>query len=234
MSALDRIRQQQVDTATTLANSTAQKKSLPALAPAVGGIRQIVQNCAPRNQGKINGIASSPAGTLSKDDFLASKRVRIGKTNFDRDWKRVRRESVRGTLRRQFGRGVTPSHETIGKINRWVNSEIAYVEDKDLFARADYWAGARRTLRLGKGDCEDIALTKMQLLAAAGISRNDMFLTIARDRVRNADHALLVIRFKGRFIILDNTTDHILDGTPSHDYAPVLSFNNRTAWIHGY
>ena len=79
-------------------------------------------------------------------------------------------------------------------------------------------------MALARGDCEDIALTKMQLLAAMGVSRDDMFLTIARDTIRRADHALLIVRIDGRFVVLDNTTDTVLDGAYAHDYLPVLRF----------
>ena len=121
----------------------------------------------------------------------------------------------------------------IEQVNRWVNREIRYVEDRALFGQADYWAGARVTLAMRKGDCEDIALTKMQMLADAGFERGDMFLTIARDKVRNIDHALLIVRIDGRFVVLDNATDAVLDGAYSHDYAPVLSFSENRKWVHG-
>ena len=179
---------------------------------------------------------SQPTSAMPLDpkQFLASRRVKIGKTNLDHQWHRVRSESVQRVFRREFGRKARPSIDLIEQVNSWVNRKISYVEDRNLFAKADHWAGARRTLILGKGDCEDYALTKMQLLAAAGIDRNDMFLTIAKDRVRNADHALLVVRFEGRYVVLDNATDQLMDGALSHDYTPVLSFNSQSAWIHGY
>ena len=67
-----------------------------------------------------------------------------------------------------------------------------YVDDRVLYGEADYWATAGETLRRREGDCEDIAIVKMQLLAAHGVRREDMSLVIARDQVRGADHALLV------------------------------------------
>ena len=233
MSALERMRMQQTDPAAAFSQNDAIAE-IATLSPAAGNMRPAPSICATDMFGAKAEAISTPLNTVRTGDFLASKRVRIGKTNFDQDWRRVRKESVRGTLRKEFGREVKPSLELIGNVNRWVNREIDYVEDRDLFGQADYWAGARRTLRLGKGDCEDFALTKLQLLAAAGIDRDDMFLTIARDRVRNADHALLVVRFEGRYLVLDNATDQVLDGEPSHDYLPVLSFNNTRSWLHGF
>lgn len=234
LSALDRIKMKQSAGQASLV--TVDDTSLvEGLVPAAGGMRTPTPSaCATLGASNIAGTMNSPLEDLSKDDFLASKKVRIGKTSFDSNWRRVRRESMRGTLRREFGRRVDPTLETIDKVNRWVNRTVAYVEDRELFKKADYWAGARRTLELGQGDCEDYALTKMQLLAAAGIPRSDMFLTIARDRVRNADHALLVVKLEDRYLVLDNATDELLDGALSHDYAPVLSFSDRESWLHGY
>jgi predicted transglutaminase-like cysteine proteinase len=123
---------------------------------------------------------------------------------------------------------------TLRTVNSWVNQAIAFTDDEELFSRADFWAGAEATLRLRRGDCEDIALTKMQLLAAAGIDREDMILTIARDLVRNADHAVLIVRHDGRYYMLDNASDELFDASSAHDYRPILSFGNSQTWLHGY
>ncbi|MEP3051008.1 MAG: transglutaminase-like cysteine peptidase [Erythrobacter sp.] len=233
MSALDRMRMQQSTPQASVA-AAASSPVVETLSPAASGVR-IPSNACASLSASAPRLAVSPAiDTVRSDDFLASKRVRIGKTNFDRDWDRVSRESVSGVLRANFGGQTDTSIETIENVNRWVNHEISYVEDRDLFNQADYWAGARRTLSLRMGDCEDIALTKMQLLAAAGIRREDMFLTIVKDTVRNVDHALLVVRMEDRYVVLDNATDQVLDGASSHFYNPVLSFSEQNTWVHGY
>lgn len=172
----------------------------------------------------------------SPDDFLASKRVRIGRTMFDGQWSRVRHARLsRAQLATALdGLGHGDQIDLIAQVNRWTNRNIRYVEDRDLWGKPDLWAGAGTTLRLRKGDCEDIAITKMQLLAAAGVARKDMILTVARDLVRNADHAVLIVRHQGRYLLLDNSTDRVLDARYSHDYRPVLSFSEGQTWLHGY
>lgn len=172
---------------------------------------------------------------FSPDDFLASKRVDIGRTMFDADWARVRtsklsRKDVSRALRGKRGAGMN----LIEEVNSWTNQNVRYVEDRDLWGKADVWSTARTTLKMGKGDCEDIAIAKMQLLAAAGVSRRDMVLTIARDLVRRADHAVLIVKHEGRWFMLDNATDQVLDARYSHDYRPVLSFSDSKRWLHGY
>lgn len=184
-------------------------------------------------------FAVPPASARDSDLILGSKRVAIGKTQFDRNWARVKSESL-GNVRRlglptfKAGQSTADKLATVRAINAWVNRRISYVEDADLFGRSDYWAGARETLRIGKGDCEDFAITKMQLLARAGIPRDDMILTIARDNVRRADHAVLMVKIGDERVMLDNATDALLDGSTAQDYRPILSFGSRQAWLHGY
>lgn len=234
MSALERIKAQQAEanpatTWTTAAALSANRMDPPAIGPRIAK-----SDCTTQTQSFSASVRNAPTAGFSKTDFLGSSRVRIGKTGFDSDWQRVGTEAVPAKTRAAIGARAPGSLATVKRVNRWVNSKIRYVEDRELFGRNDYWAGAAVTMALRSGDCEDIALTKMQILAAMGFERDDMFLTIARDNVRRADHALLVVRMDGRFIVLDNATDKILDGAYSHDYTPVLSFSTGGTWIHGY
>lgn len=127
---------------------------------------------------------------LGPDDFLASKRVAVQRTSFDQSWSRVRNGNVSRKFMPKFGNGVASKRglDILGAVNSWTNDHVRYVEDRVLYQKADYWADAASTLKRGAGDCEDIAIAKMQLLARMGVSRSDMYLTIARDTVRNTDH----------------------------------------------
>lgn len=180
-------------------------------------------------------LVGMPMGRSNNDDFLGSRRIAIRNTFFDSDWQRVRRDRMpmAQSLRRSVGKTANIDRK-LEEVNRWVNHRITYTEDRVLFGKADYWAGPRRTLALGKGDCEDYALLKMHLLAAAGIPREDMYLTIARDLVRRADHAVLVVKTDTGYRMLDNSTDLVLDAGAANDYRPVLSFSEGNSWVHGY
>jgi predicted transglutaminase-like cysteine proteinase len=61
-----------------------------------------------------------------------------------------------------------------------------------------------------------------------------MTLTIARDTVRNADHAMLIVTLDGRHYLLDNSTDELLDGSRSNDYRPIFSYSGSERWVHGF
>lgn len=181
------------------------------------------------------GRSAVPGGA---DDFLQTRRLAVSRTAFDQQWERVSEQGLSlQALRRETGlAGIAPGGatlDTVTRVNTWANRRIRFVEDAQQFGTADYWAPAPMTLRRGAGDCEDIAIAKLQALAALGVPRSDMFLTIARDLARHADHAVLVVRLEGRFWLLDNSTDRVLDAAESYDYQPVLSFSQGRKWLHG-
>ena len=178
----------------------------------------------------LNPVRAAPG------DFLASKRLPIRHTHFDRDWNRVRGSGLsKNAVQSAMPLAASgPSAAMLTAVNRWTNSSIHYAEDRQLYGEADHWATAGETLRRREGDCEDIAIVKLQLLAAYGIKREDMSLVIARDLARGADHALLVVKLDGRMWLLDNSTDQVLDAAQSYDYRPILSFSEGKKWIHGY
>jgi predicted transglutaminase-like cysteine proteinase len=173
---------------------------------------------------------------LSSQDFLASRRVSIGHTSFDGAWDRVRQAGLpRGVGRDLLAAAqATPGKAMLAAVNSWANARIRYVEDRELYGQADFWASASETLRRRAGDCEDIAIAKMQVLAAMGVPRDAMYLTLARDLVRGSDHAVLVVRLEDRNWLLDNATDQLLDASQSYDYRPIMSFSAGNKWLHGY
>ena len=238
-SALDAIRAQQTaplaPVPALLAAGDVIKLSL---APGSGPVAPMAVPCenlaASRGASGPGMLAPLDLQRSDPEDFLSSKRIRIGRTTFDKDWTRVSREKLSANIaRRHLGALPASREQSLSAVNRWVNHRIRYAEDRDQYGVSDFWAGARKTLKAGRGDCEDIALVKMQLLAAAGVARDDMILTIARDLVRNADHAVLIVRTDAGYRLLDNATDEVLDAAPSHDYRPILSFGNQASWLHG-
>lgn len=169
---------------------------------------------------------------LDAGDFLQSKRLPVSRTNFDSDWKRVRAGGVSQHLVARFS--GSSDRALLASVNRWANANVRYAEDRDLYGKADFWADAPTTLRRGAGDCEDIAIVKMQLLAASGVPRSSMYLTIARDLARNADHAMLIVKQGDRHWLLDNATNELLDAGERLDYRPIMSFSGGNKWLHGY
>lgn len=235
MSALDRIRAEQAGlqlsqqapaAASLAAPSSASSARCASLALAVP---PAVANALPP------AIAEEP----SADNFLATPRIAIRRTTFSSNWDRVSAnhlsESRVAALIGSAGgdQGESDGTAQFQFVNRWVNQSITYGEDREVWASRDYWATAGETLSLRRGDCEDLAILKYQMLLALGVDPQDMYLTLARDLARNADHAVLIVRHGERFYLLDNSTDAILPANLSYDYRPTLSFNSQSAWLHG-
>jgi predicted transglutaminase-like cysteine proteinase len=118
-------------------------------------------------------------------------------------------------------------------VNRWMNARLQFASDWEVYGEADHWAPLSESLPRGRGDCEDYAIGKMQLLRAAGVPAKDMYLLIARDLVRRADHALLIVRTDNQFVVLDSSNDLLLTDQEVSDYQPVMSFSGDQSWLHG-
>jgi predicted transglutaminase-like cysteine proteinase len=175
---------------------------------------------------------------LPDSAILGTMSVAIKQTPFDRDWAAIKSSKhsrkLLLALAATGARRLSDQASQVGAVNRWVNQTIGFGEDRQIYGQADYWASAAETLRRGVGDCEDFAIAKMELLSALGISRDKMRLVVARDLVRNADHAVLVVTLAGGAVMLDNVTDRLLDARRPNDYRPIMSFSQNAKWVHGY
>lgn len=166
--------------------------------------------------------------------FLGTERIRIGRTRFDASWERVATQQLSASdVASTLGDVPSDRANLMMAVNRWVNNEITYRLDNAQFGRRDYWADARSTLRSRMGDCEDYAILKMQLLGAAGVAREDMMLTLARDTLRRADHAVLLVRHEGEWFMLDMASDRVAPASADYGYRPVMSFAAGERFIHG-
>jgi predicted transglutaminase-like cysteine proteinase len=111
-------------------------------------------------------------------------------------------------------------------VNRHVNHTIKPNTDQELYGVAEYW-----TLPTTKGDCEDYALLKRQMLLARGWPEGALLLTVVRDE-RGDGHAVLTIRTRQGDIVSDNKTDKLLawNETP-YQFVMRQSFLNPKNWM---
>lgn len=170
-----------------------------------------------------------------RPDVFGTVALKVRHTPLDSKWRRVEQSSLDGAQAR-YAHSLSDlgAVEKLEAVNRYVNHRVSFVDDWRRFGRNDVWSAAATTLRAGRGDCEDYAIAKLQLLRAAGLADRDLYLTIVKDLVRRADHAVLVVRAAGHMYVLDNGTDGLLDSEDVADYRPVLTFAATGEWIHGY
>ncbi|WP_340264325.1 transglutaminase-like cysteine peptidase [Sphingobium mellinum] len=178
-------------------------------------------------------LRPTTAPRIGQPDVFGSVAMAVSHTALDGKWASISPAITgkgvwSGIL--QAARAAGPAQQ-VEMINSWVNQRLRFVDDR---AGSDNWAAAAQSLTRGAGDCEDYAIAKMKLLEAAGFDRHAMFLVIARDLVRQADHAVLAVRIGEELMILDDMTDQVLPSSSVSDYRPILSFNAFGRWTHGY
>ena len=177
----------------------------------------------------------SPGVTNGRPDVFGTVALRIGHTPLDARWHNVEHAPVTGAAATfaasQRGKD---SVERLEAVNWYVNKRVTFVEDQKRWGRPDVWSTAAETLRSGKGDCEDYAIAKLQMLRRAGFSDRDLYLVVVKDLIGRQDHAVLVVRAEGRMLVLDNGTDRVLDSEELRDYRPILTFASYGTWTHGY
>ena len=90
-------------------------------------------------------------------------------------------------------------------VNKRVNKAVRAVTDLDHWSVPDRWDLAED----GAGDCEDFQLLKRKLLAAAGLPRRAMRMTVVIDEKGEGHAVLTLVTDRGDYI-LDNKTSEIL------------------------
>ena len=111
-------------------------------------------------------------------------------------------------------------------VNKRVNKSVRAMTDMDHLGTPDRWDLAED----GIGDCEDFQLLKRHLLAAAGLPKRAMRMTVVIDEKGEGHAVLTLITDKGD-LVLDNKTSQIL---PWHRTGYVFvkrESQDATAWV---
>lgn len=176
-------------------------------------------------------IVASP----DRPDVFNSVALAVARSSLDRRWERVADLGVQGAAS-SYAASLRELDATqrVDAVNSYVNARIRFVDDRVQFGTGDRWLAPSESLARGRGDCEDYAIAKRAMLRAAGFADKDLYLVILKDLSRRADHAVLVVRAAGRFLVLDNGTDRIVDSSAVADYRPILTLTAARTYTHGY
>ena len=115
-------------------------------------------------------------------------------------------------------------------VNLYMNTH-RYIIDPINWGVPDYWAIPNEFLRKF-GDCEDYAIAKYLSLRALGWSAEDMRIVVLQDTNLGVLHAILVVNFQGRDLVLDNQITLVIDANKVHHYMPIYSINENGWWRH--
>ena len=122
---------------------------------------------------------------------------------------------------------LTPAlWSTIVAVNKRVNKSVQAMTDQDHLGTPDRWDLAED----GIGDCEDFQLLKRHLLAAGGLPKRAMRMTVVIDE-KGEGHAVLTLITDRGDLVLDNKTSQIL---PWHRTGYVFvkrESQDATAWV---
>jgi predicted transglutaminase-like cysteine proteinase len=110
----------------------------------------------------------------------------------------------------------------IGIINRAINLAIRPMSDLAQWGVIDRWSAPLVTLATGRGDCEDYAIAKYVALKEAGVAAEDLRLVIVRDLAVGGDHAVVVARLDGDWIVLDNRKLTLVEDSQSRQMVPLF------------
>ena len=115
----------------------------------------------------------------------------------------------------------------LDEANRAVNMVIRHTSDFAQHGETDRWSAPLATFATGKGDCEDYAIAKYVILIEAGFPRDDLLLVLVRDRAVRQDHAVLVARLDGHWLILDSRRSESMDESEVTSFTPLFTINGR-------
>ena len=131
--------------------------------------------------------------------------------------------------------GSLKEEEKLKRINDFINQNIVFDNDIDIWQQSDYWATPLETIGQGRGDCEDFAIFKYVSLRVAGVASNKLRLVYAKARldspsgpVQQAHMVLAYYATPDRApLILDNLDGAIRPASQRTDLQPVFSFNSE-------
>lgn len=123
--------------------------------------------------------------------------------------------------------------EKLRLVNDFFNQNTAFIEDKILWKKEDYWATPAEFLAKGAGDCEDYSIAKYFTLVEMGVDENKLRITYVKAIVLNQAHMVLTYYESPDQtpLILDNLTQGIDRATQRKDLVPVYSFNGSNLWL---
>jgi len=120
--------------------------------------------------------------------------------------------------------------EAITAVNSYQNT-AQYLTDMENWKQEDYWEMPGEFFERN-GDCEDYAISKYLSLRRLGFKPSEMRIVVVQDLNLKIGHAILVVYYEGRALILDNQVNEVLDSNRVRHYLIQYSINEEYWWRH--
>ncbi len=112
------------------------------------------------------------------------------------------------------------------EINNEVNTEVRPLTDMEIWGVEERWSFPRSV-----GDCEDFVLEKRRRLMQAGISADNLLITVVR-QMNGDGHAVLTLRTDHGDFILDNLEPRVLPWSKTdYRYLKRQSASHSGQWV---
>jgi len=135
-------------------------------------------------------------------------------------------ECTPGSVRVQRFQATPERLSELDEVNRLVNKAIQPATDMELYGVTERWV-----IPVSRGDCEDYALLKRQILIRRGWPASSLLMTVVRDELGEG-HAVLTARTAQGDFILDNKVDDVkLWYLTPYDYVMRQSFLDPKVWV---
>ena len=115
-------------------------------------------------------------------------------------------------------------------VNAYMN-RVKYTRDQRNWGKKDYWATPGQFMAKF-GDCEDYAIAKFLSLRLLGFKDSDLRVVAVKDLNLKVGHAVLVVKVKGKALLLDNQIKQVVHTKSVKHYRPVFSINTKYWWKH--
>lgn len=175
-----------------------------------------------------------PPAMPTKPNIYGTMALASGVTPYDVRWRRVSaadQADPRILALASRLRGLD-SLTMLSAVQSEIGRRVTWRRDLDEYRVADYWANASETLSRGRGDAEDIAIAKIQVLKAAGFPASDLYISVGKDRSRGLD-TLLFARANDRFYVLDDREARPMTPEEHARFEPVITLGHKSTWLHG-
>lgn len=116
----------------------------------------------------------------------------------------------------------------LGHLNRSINLMIKSAPGE--------WTGPLNVLKMRNGDCKSYSVAKYAAVRAAGFSPDHVRGVIVHIPRRHEDHMVTAVYQDGKWLILDNLTNLLLEDSEQGDYEPlaILDYKGARRYVSAF
>ena len=132
-----------------------------------------------------------------------------------------------------------PVNDKLKRVNEFFNRHIAFVENKEVWGRDDYWATPLESLSKTKADCKGYVIAKYFTLLQLNVPIKQLRLIYVKAQIGGAESSMqqahMILAYyptpDAEPLIMDNLITEIRPASRRPDLLPVFSFNSDGVFV---